>query len=99
MPNSQDNNKDNTDEIRFAIALHGGAGVISKSLEYSLRHGYEAGLEQALRVGVDILKNGGTSLDAVEAVVRELEDNPLFNAGKGSVFTHETHSQKLEGRS
>ena len=47
---------------------------------------YNAGLDAALQAGNDILKKGGTALDAVEAAVRVLEDNPLFNAGKGAVF-------------
>jgi beta-aspartyl-peptidase (threonine type) len=50
---------------------------------------HRAGIEQALKAGYDLLKGGGSSLDAVEAAVRVLEDNPLFNAGKGAVFTHE----------
>src|SRR5437016_7294730 len=48
---------------------------------------YRAGIENALRVGWEILQRGGSSLDATEAVVRTFEDDPLFNAGKGSVFT------------
>src|SRR5438128_11929783 len=50
---------------------------------------YRAGLERALAAGYDVLKNGGSSLDAVEAAVRVLEDDPHFNAGRGSVFTYE----------
>jgi L-asparaginase / beta-aspartyl-peptidase len=73
----------------WAIALHGGAGTISQDLPDSIRQQYYDGLEQALTVGEEILRNGGSALDAVEMVVRELEDNPLFNAGKGSVFTSE----------
>src|SRR5262245_33519077 len=50
---------------------------------------YRGGLESALRAGWEILSKGGSSLDAVEAAVCSLEDFPLFNAGRGSVFTHE----------
>jgi len=46
-------------------------------------------LEEAIRVGDNILKNGGTTLDAVEKTIKVLEDSPLYNAGKGAVFTHE----------
>jgi L-asparaginase / beta-aspartyl-peptidase len=78
-------NMDNT----WAIALHGGAGVISRNLSDERVQEYYDSLEEALEIGEDILKNGGSALDAVEQVVRYLEDNPLFNAGKGSVFTNE----------
>jgi L-asparaginase / beta-aspartyl-peptidase len=78
-------NMDNT----WAIALHGGAGVISRNLSDERVQEYYDSLEKALEIGEDILKNGGSALDAVEQVVRYLEDNPLFNAGKGSVFTNE----------
>ena len=50
---------------------------------------YTDALNRALRIGYEILKKGGTALDAVEACVRSLEDDPLFNAGKGAVFTNE----------
>ena len=49
---------------------------------------YTAKLEEAIRVGYDILKNGGSSLDAVQKTINVLEDSPLFNAGKGAVFTN-----------
>ncbi|MFU8813019.1 MAG: isoaspartyl peptidase/L-asparaginase family protein [Balneolaceae bacterium] len=76
----------------WAVALHGGAGTISQDLPDSIRQQYYDGLERALRVGEVVLRDGGSALDAVERVVMELEDNPLFNAGKGSVFTSEgTH--------
>lgn len=50
---------------------------------------YTAVLDQALQTGYTILKNGGTSLDAVTATIQVMEESPLFNAGKGAVFTHE----------
>jgi beta-aspartyl-peptidase (threonine type) len=77
---------------RWALAIHGGAGTIPKTIPESQKQGYLDSLNQALAIGRDVLAKGGTSLDAVERVVRFLEDDPLFNAGKGAVFTHEgTH--------
>jgi beta-aspartyl-peptidase (threonine type) len=75
---------------KIALAIHGGAGTILKSaMTPELELEYRSGLENALRVGWAILEKGGSSLDAVEAAVVSLEDFPLFNAGHGSVFTHE----------
>src|ERR1041385_5246702 len=72
------------------IAIHGGAGVIlPEHLTPELEKGYRSGLENSLKAGHEILKNGGSSLDAVQAAVIVLEDDPLFNAGRGSVLTHE----------
>jgi beta-aspartyl-peptidase (threonine type) len=77
---------------RWSLAIHGGAGTIPKDIPASERDQYLASLRQALELGRGVLAGGGTSLDAVEKVVRFLEDDPLFNAGKGAVFTHEgTH--------
>ena len=73
----------------FAIVIHGGAGTILKeNMTAEDEAAYKAKLEEAIRVGYEILKNGGTSLDAVEKTVNVLEDSPLFNAGKGAVFTN-----------
>lgn len=87
---------------RFAIAIHGGAGVLSKTAPPNEVEAYEASLREALTVGRDMLASGRTSLDTVEAVVRVLEDNPLFNAGKGAVFTadgtHELDASIMDGR-
>lgn len=78
--------------IEWAVALHGGAGTISQDLPDSVKQQYYQGLEQAVRTGQIVLREGGSALDAVEQVVRNLENNPLFNAGKGAVFTAEgTH--------
>jgi beta-aspartyl-peptidase (threonine type) len=75
---------------KIALALHGGAGTILRSqMTTALEAEYRSGLENGLKAGWRILENGGTSLDAVEAAVCSLEDFPLFNAGRGSVFTHE----------
>ncbi len=75
---------------RYVLVIHGGAGTIEKSKMTPEREvAYHRSLGEALLKGQEILKNGGTALDAVEATVRVLEDNPLFNAGKGAVFTNE----------
>lgn len=75
---------------KIALAIHGGAGTILRSTMTSeLEREYRSGLENALYVGWDVLSRGGSSLDAVEATVCSLEDFPLFNAGRGSVFTHD----------
>lgn len=75
---------------KFTIAIHGGAGTIAPHLlTPKLEKEYLHALKSALQVGKAILVDNGTALDAVEAAVRCLEDCPLFNAGKGSVFTHE----------
>jgi beta-aspartyl-peptidase (threonine type) len=78
----------------FALALHGGAGTIARtSLTPALEANYRAALETALAVGTALLAQGAPALDAVEATVRSLEDCPLFNAGRGAVFTHEGHHE------
>jgi beta-aspartyl-peptidase (threonine type) len=73
---------------KIGLAIHGGAGTIERSkMTHQREREYRAGLERALAAGYEILKRGGSSLDAAEAAVRVLEDDPYFNAGKGSVFT------------
>ena len=73
---------------RVRLAIHGGAGTIERSnMTPEREREYRAGLERALKAGYEILERGGSSLDATEAAVRVLEDDPHFNAGKGSVFT------------
>ena len=75
---------------RLAIAIHGGAGVISREqLGPDGGAVYHAGLQEALDAGYAVLENGGSSLDAVTTAVRILEDNPLFNAGRGAVLAHD----------
>lgn len=75
---------------KIALAIHGGAGTILRSeMTAELETEYRKGLENALKTGWKILQSGGSSLDAVEATVCELENFPLFNAGRGSVFTHD----------
>lgn len=74
----------------FSIAVHGGAGIIlRKDLSKEQEALYRNGLQNALQVGYDILKDGGSALDAAEAAMMSIEDDPVFNAGRGSVFTHE----------
>ncbi len=75
--------------VEFAIAIHGGAGTIQKTISEDRRKAYEDALRGAIQRGVEILARGGAALDAVEAVVRTMEDDPLFNAGKGAVFNHD----------
>lgn len=73
---------------RYALVIHGGAGVISKAEMNEERRGeYEAKLEEALIKGETLLKNGASSTEVVVEVIKILEDSPLFNAGKGAVFT------------
>lgn len=72
------------------LVIHGGAGTILKSqMSPEKEKAYKESLQRALDKGYSILENGGTALDAVEATVRVLEDDPLFNAGRGAVFTNE----------
>lgn len=73
---------------KIGLVIHGGAGTIDRSkMTPEREREYRAGLERALAAGYKILNEGGSSLDATEAAVRVLEDDPHFNAGKGSVFT------------
>ena len=75
---------------KIALAIHGGAGTILRSeMTAKLEAEYRGGLQKALEKGFEILRRKGSALDAVEATVVELENFPLFNAGRGSVFTHE----------
>jgi beta-aspartyl-peptidase (threonine type) len=73
---------------KWSLAIHGGAGVIERGdLTAAQEAAYRASLNAALAAGQKVLAAGGSSLDAVEATVRLLEDDPLFNAGRGAVFT------------
>jgi L-asparaginase / beta-aspartyl-peptidase len=75
-------------KTRIALAVHGGAGTIVRAeMTPEREREHRAGIENALRAGSEILQRGGSSLDATEAAVRVLEDDPHFNAGKGAVFT------------
>ncbi len=75
---------------KLALAIHGGAGTIHRSeMTAALEQEYRNGLQNALQKGWEILSKQGSARDAVEIAVVELENFPLFNAGKGAVFTHE----------
>lgn len=74
---------------KYTIVIHGGAGAMDPNMDESFKQQYLNSLTEALTIGKEILEKGGSSLDAVEKVVRFLEDDSLFNAGKGAVFTSE----------
>ncbi len=75
---------------RYVLAIHGGAGTLARSdLTPELEEAYRAALRGALEAGYQVLDEGGASLDAVVAALRIMEESPLFNAGKGAVFTSE----------
>jgi beta-aspartyl-peptidase (threonine type) len=76
------------------LVIHGGAGTITRaSMSADMEKQYREALEQSLRLGHAVLAKGGSSLDAVEASIRFMEDSPLFNAGKGAVFTHDGRNE------
>jgi beta-aspartyl-peptidase (threonine type) len=78
----------------FVLVLHGGAGAIKKeNMTPELEKQYTGKLNEALEKGKEILSGGGTALDAVEQVIRIMEDSPLFNAGKGAVFTRDGRNE------
>lgn len=82
--------KTGADDKPFGIVIHGGAGNITqKTMAPEEEKAYREKLTEALTAGYNILENNGTGLDAVEAAIRVMEDSPLFNAGKGAVFTAE----------
>lgn len=88
---------------RLGFVIHGGAGVIRRgSLTPAREKEYRAKLEEALMAGYKALQDGKSSLDAVETAIRILEDSPLFNAGKGAVFTadgkNELDSSIMDGK-
>jgi beta-aspartyl-peptidase (threonine type) len=87
-------NSSKTKNIDFSIAIHGGAGTILKSsMTPEIEAEYLKALDDALAKGEAILKEGGSALDAVSASVVSMEDNILFNAGRGSVFSHDGSQQ------
>ena len=88
---------------KFALAIHGGAGTISpEKITSAIERDLRAGLQRALDAGHAVLLDSGSSLDAVTAAVRVLEDDPLFNAGRGAVFTsagtHEMDAAIMNGK-
>jgi len=77
-------------KAQWRLVIHGGAGIIERArLEAGEERAIRAALELSLEAGANVLRSGGGALDAVEAAVRVLEDDPHFNAGRGSVFTYE----------
>src|SRR6202047_1116189 len=90
-------------ENKVGLVVHGGAGTMERGkMTPEREREYRAGIENALRTGWEILQRGGSALDATEAAVRVFEDNPLFNAGKGSVFNaagvNEMDAAIMDGR-
>ena len=90
--------------MRFTLAIQGGAGTILKShMTPDLERAYVKGLEEALEAGFAVLESGGSAVNAVKVAVSFLEDNILFNAGRGSVFTkkgqHEMDAAIMDGKS
>jgi len=89
---------------RWALVVHGGAGVIDrKELTPEQDAAYRAALARATEAGAEVLRKGGSALDAVEATILLMEDDPLFNAGRGAVFTaagrNELDAAIMDGRS
>lgn len=87
----------------YALAIHGGAGTILKSTMTPEKElAYKNGLQDAIEAGESILKSGASAFDAVETAIIKLENNPLFNAGKGAVFTnngtHEMDASIMNGK-
>ncbi len=81
-------------EHKWSIVIHGGAGVIErKSMSPEAEAAYRADMKTAIETGAAVLAKGGTSLDAVQATIQYLEDNPHFNAGRGAVFTAEGRNE------
>ncbi|MBD2840746.1 isoaspartyl peptidase/L-asparaginase family protein [Erythrobacter rubeus] len=90
-------------EPRWSIAIHGGAGTLDPDkMTPERRAAYEAALQNALDAGKAVLAGGGSAMDAVKAAIIPLEDDPLFNAGRGSVFTwdgtNELDASIMDGR-
>ena len=86
----------------YTLVIHGGAGDIDRAMPDSIRQAYIDALTHALKIGQDILARGGSSLDAVEQVIRYFETDPKFNAGIGAVYTadtsHELDASIMDGR-
>jgi beta-aspartyl-peptidase (threonine type) len=88
---------------RWSLAIHGGAGTLDpKQMTPERRAEYEAALQKALNAGAKVLAEGGSAMDAVKAAIMPMEDSPLFNAGKGAVFTwdgtNELDASIMDGR-
>ncbi len=82
------------DAPRWSIAIHGGAGTLDPdAMTPERRAAYEAALQEALDAGSQILADGGSAMEAIQAAIIPMEDNPLFNAGRGAVFTWEGENE------
>ena len=103
VPNcfAQEGNGD-APEIKYAIVIHGGAGSSPKQFSKEANEERSASMRKALEIGREVLKSGGTSLDAVEKVVLFLENDPQFNAGVGAVYnaagSHELDASIMDGQ-
>ena len=91
-----------TEQAEWRLVIHGGAGVILRENMTAEREAaYTAALQTALEAGAAVLRDGGSAVDAVQAAVIPMEDDPLFNAGKGAVFTasaeHELDASIMSG--
>ena len=93
---------DQPPQAKYAIAIHGGAGLEPAKLSATEREQHIEALQRAILAGQKILSTGGAALDAVEAAIRILEDEPLYNAGKGAVFNsvgkHELDAAIVDGK-
>jgi beta-aspartyl-peptidase (threonine type) len=88
-PNKETENSKVITKPEFSIVIHGGAGTILKeNMSVEMETAYTEKLEEAIRVGYTVLKEGGSSLDAVTKTINVMENSPLFNAGKGAVLTN-----------
>ncbi len=86
----KNNTSINSKAPQYVLVIHGGAGtILKKNMPAEIEKQYLAKLKEALNTGGTILKDGGTSLDAITAAIMVMENSPLFNAGKGSVLTEE----------
>lgn len=82
------------DKPKWAIVIHGGAGVIERAnMDEKTEAAYREAMAAALATGQRVLERGGSALDAVEATIKVMEDDPLFNAGRGAVFTAEGRNE------
>lgn len=85
---------DSVNKPEYVIVIHGGAGNASnRDINKNQQQEYEEKLSEAINIGEEILKNGGTCTDAIEKTINFLEDCPLFNAGKGAVFTNDGYNE------
>jgi beta-aspartyl-peptidase (threonine type) len=96
QPGKKDGKEDNKKEkkIEYAIVIHGGAGnTQAENFPKEAREKYKEKLQEARDKGIEVLKNGGTAIETVEQVIHILENSPLFNSGKGAVFTHDGENE------